>query len=281
MKIGVSTHIHVYKPLDKHLLAQIKDTGFETVELYCNPPHWPDYGKRKKQEEIAGYCLDLDLGINSLHTPFFRTLDHARAGKWFSVSAKDNDVRKESIGRIIDSLTLAEFAPVGAAVVHTGGPDEKEDGGTFDRIFYSLEEILPVSRELGVKIALENITNDFSRGHRIAAFIEESRLEGVGCCYDCGHATLYGRMLEELEEMAGQLITTHIHDTSDGLDNHLLPFEGEIDWDALAAKFAEIDYRGDLIIESKDDSGSGLMLKKGCEAALKLREKIEELKDKS
>lgn len=275
MNIGVSTHIHVYKKLDEHLLRRIKDAGFESVEIYCNPPHWHDYGARKSQEVIAGSCLDLGLKINSFHTPFFRTLDQARAGKWFSVSTKDKDVRKESVGRIIDSLSLAEFAPVRAAVVHTGGPDEKEDGGTFERIYYSLEEILTVSREIGVSIALENITNDFSRGHKIAAFIEESKLEGVGCCYDCGHATLYGRTLEELEEMAGHLITTHIHDTSNGLDNHLFPFEGEIEWDALTAKFAEIDYQGDLIIESKDDSGSELMLKKGREAVLKLREKIE------
>lgn len=276
MKIGVSTHIHVYNPLDGQLLAKIKNAGFETVELYSNLPHWPEYGNRKSQESIAGHCLDLGLDINSLHTPFFRTLDHARSGKWLSISAKDKDVRSESVGRIIDSLTLAEFAPVAAAVVHTGGPGEPEDGSTFDRIFYSLEEILPVSRELGVTIALENITNDFSRGYRIAAFIRESRLEGVGCCYDCGHATLYGRTLEELEEMSELLVTTHIHDTSDGLDNHLLPFEGDIEWDALSGKFAEIGYKGDLIIESKDDTGSVQTLKAAYVAALRLRDKIAE-----
>lgn len=274
MQIAVSTHIHAYRTLGAELLSDIVRAGFPMVELYCSPPHWPDYADRRRQREMISHCAELGLVINSIHTPFFRTLEDARAGRWYSISTKDKDVRAESVGRIIDVLPIAEHAPITAAVVHVGCPPEKEDGGTWERLYYSLEEILAVARELSIGIALENITNDFSRGHRIAAFLEESKLAGVGCCYDSGHATLYGRTVDEFTEMAPHLLTTHIHDTTEGKDNHQLPFSGDIDWDMLATTIAASDYNGALVIETKDDTNSFEMLRKAAEAGKRLMEKI-------
>ncbi len=279
MLSGVSTHIHVLRPLNNNLLKGIRDAGFDTVELYANPPHWPDYDKPSRRWEIAGICLDLGLPIHSVHTPFFRNLNEARAGKWLSLTSKDPEVRRESAERIAESIGIAEFAPVGCAVIHLGTHEEKADGGTYDRLYYSLEEILQVSRKLGVTLALENLTNDISRGHQIAHFINESGLEGVGCCYDCGHAALYERTVEELHEMAPWLASAHIHDISDGKDNHLMPFDGEIDWPSLASAFADTGYDGALIIETKDEEGSAESLKEAAKAARRLIEMIKSAKE--
>lgn len=276
MKVGVSTHIHVYRDMSPELLADIARAGFESVELYCNHPHWPTFDQKKDRDRIINACSDLGLAINSIHTPFFRKLEDAKQGRWYSISIKDNDVRRESIGRIVDSLAVAENADVKAAVVHVGSPTENEDGGTWDRLYYALEsEILPVAREVGLTIALENITNDFSRGHKISKFIEESLLADLGCCYDCGHATLFKRTNDEFNEMAPHLVTTHIHDTTEGKDNHLLPFAGEIDWNALAKAIAESNYDSDLIIETKDPDSTLEMLQQAADAGKKLRDMIE------
>ena len=275
MKVGVSTHIHVYREMSPDLLKDIARAGFESVELYCNHPHWPMFDVKADRDQIIGACNDLGLSINSIHTPFFRKLEDAKQGRWYSISTKDTNVCRESIGRIVDSLAVAENATIEAAVVHVGSPTENEDGGTWDRLYYALDEdILPVAREVGITIALENITNDFSRGHRIAEFIRESGLTDLGCCYDCGHATLFDRTVDELNEMAPHLATTHIHDTTDGLDNHLLPYAGEIDWETLAATFAGIKYTGDFIIETKDPDSTFEMLEKAAEAGKRFRAAI-------
>lgn len=284
MQTGVSTHIHVYKPLDRNLLSAIKKAGFETVELYANHPHWPGYADPASRRQIAQICIDLDLPVNSVHSPFFRTLDDARAGRWLSVTARDNGLRRESVERIVESAAVAEFVPVQNIVVHIGAPDEQEDGATFDRLFYSLEEILAATQGLGITVALENITNDISRGSRIARFLTDSDLAqngSVGCCYDCGHAAIYGVTVEEFQQMAPWLATTHIHDTTEGRDNHLMPFEGDIDWDALASAFAATPYDGALIIETKDDSGSLRTLDLAAAAAARLRDKILEAREKT
>ena len=38
--------------------------------------------------------------------------------------------------------------------------------------------------------------------------------------------------------MRDRVVTTHIHDNHGEKDEHLLPFEGTIDWDAAFALFA-------------------------------------------
>ena len=271
MKLGVSTHIHVHKQLGADLLRGIKEAGFETVELYASRPHWPGYDTNPGRREAVQICADLALTINSVHSPFFRSLDEARAGRWLSITSRDNDIRSESVERIVEAASLAEFTQVGYVIVHLGEPGETQDGGTWDRLYYSLDEILSATNGFGIRIALENITNDISRGHHIATFMAEARLRRTLCCYDCGHATLYGRTVEELREMAPWMATTHIHDTSGGLDNHLIPFEGDLDWQALADAFAESGYDGALVIESKDDMGSTQSLRKAAEAGERLR----------
>lgn len=281
MKVGISTHIHVFTPLGKELFTNIKACGFECVEIYASDPHWPDFFKSSSQEKMARTCNDVDLEINSIHTPFFRDYESAKAGKWYSISDKNKDVRLESVDKIIDALAFAEHTPFKAAVVHVGASSEQEDTNTWERMFYSLEEIIPIAKKLKVGIALENITNDFSRGHRIADFIKESRLENLGCCYDSGHATIYDRTVDEFNEMAPHLLTTHIHDCSDGKDNHLLPFTGELNWPALAKAWARSEYEGDLIIETKDISNSMEMLIKAADAGKRLRDMIMEEKERA
>jgi sugar phosphate isomerase/epimerase len=279
MLIGVSTHIHVYKPLGRELLEGIARSGFETVELYANNPHWPGYVNGASRREIAGICAELELPVNSVHAPFFRTLEEARAGHWLSITARDSDLRRESVERVVLGAAIAEHLPVGNIVVHLGAPDEEEDASTWDRLYYSLEEIIDSTEGLGTSVALENITNPISRGERIAAFLEKSGLP-VRCCYDCGHAAIYNLLVQEFRQMEPWLATTHIHDTTDGLDNHLLPFEGEIDWQALAAAFAHSTFDGALIIETKDETGSTAMITRAAEAAESLRGMISKEREK-
>jgi sugar phosphate isomerase/epimerase len=55
----------------------------------------------------------------------------------------------------------------------------------------------------------------------------------VKLCFDAGHANLDGDVLPALETTRDSLVTTHIHDNRGERDDHLLPYEGTIDWDAL------------------------------------------------
>ena len=72
---------------------------------------------------------------------------------------------------------------------------------------------------------------------------------GLGICLDVGHARLQGDVVEALETVAGYLVTTHLHDNGGRKDDHLLPFDGVIDWPELLIAFQKVGYDGTLMFE--------------------------------
>ena len=55
--------------------------------------------------------------------------------------------------------------------------------------------------------------------------------------------------MDALETVAGYLVTTHLHDNRGRTDDHLLPFEGVIDWPELLIGFQKVGYDGTLMFE--------------------------------
>jgi sugar phosphate isomerase/epimerase len=49
-------------------------------------------------------------------------------------------------------------------------------------------------------------------------------------CFDIGHAHIGDGVLPSLELMREFLVTSHIHDNNGLKDEHLLPYEGTIEW---------------------------------------------------
>jgi sugar phosphate isomerase/epimerase len=69
------------------------------------------------------------------------------------------------------------------------------------------------------------------------------------------------------------LITTHVHDNRGRADDHLVPFEGTIDWPAALTAVQKIGYEGALILEI-DARGSA---KDALARAQKARQRMERL----
>ena len=51
---------------------------------------------------------------------------------------------------------------------------------------------------------------------------------------DVGHAHILGDTAEAIETTSEYLVTTHIHDNRGSSDDHLVPFQGSIDWAATS-----------------------------------------------
>ena len=58
-----------------------------------------------------------------------------------------------------------------------------------------------------------------------------------------------GDLVDAIETVSGHLATTHVHDNRGREDDHLVPFEGAIDWDAALMAFQKIGYDGALLFE--------------------------------
>lgn len=112
----------------------------------------------------------------------------------------------------------------------------------------SIEEILRIAEPLGVQIAVEVIPNELSRAGSIVHFVEDD-LDEVGICLDFGHAHLDGDVIDAVETVSEHLIATHVHDNRGRADDHLLPFDGTIDWPGTLLAVQKIGYDGPFMFE--------------------------------
>ena len=71
----------------------------------------------------------------------------------------------------------------------------------------------------------------------------------VGICLDFGHAHMDGDLVDAIETVSEHLITTHVHDNRGRTDDHLVPFEGTIDWPAALTAVQKVGYDGTLLFE--------------------------------
>ena len=90
-----------------------------------------------------------------------------------------------------------------------------------------------------MRIAIEVIPNALSTARQLVRLIEDEDLPALGICLDVGHARLQGDVVDALETVAGYLVTTHLHDNAGRRDDHLLPFDGVIDWPELIDRLPE------------------------------------------
>ena len=138
----------------------------------------------------------------------------------------------------------------------------------------SIEELQREAKPLGVRVAIEVIPNELSRAGSLVHFVEQDvDAEDVGICLDFGHAHMDGDVLDAIETVSGHLLTTHLHDNRGKTDDHLVPFDGTIDWPAAHTAVQKIGYDGALVLEIAAHGSTKETLQK----AQKARHRIERL----
>ena len=77
----------------------------------------------------------------------------------------------------------------------------------------------------------------------------------AGFCYDSGHENLFPARFDLLTEYGSRLSALHLHDNNglrnyDGTDDqHLIPFDGNIDWKNIVEKIRKTPYKGPVSLE--------------------------------
>ena len=97
----------------------------------------------------------------------------------------------------------------------------------------------------------------------------------IGACWDTGHAhSCYADQYEPLLKLGPRLHCTHINDNLGGPgDHHLIPFSGAVNWESVMKALREINYSGDLILESFINRSTPNVLKDDMARAAYLAER--------
>jgi sugar phosphate isomerase/epimerase len=253
-QFGVSTLLFHHQRLCRDHLLEIAAHGFETVEVFATRTH-VDYHNPAAVADLQQWLAEAGLELRSIHAPIG---ERYTAGRWsgpLSIASADPDARAHAVREAEHALHIARRIPVAVFVAHLGivgavsesGPDSRASARR------SIEELQRIAEPLGVQIAVEVIPNELSRAGSLVHFVEEDleAVEGpdVGICLDFGHANLEGDVVDAIEIVSEHLVATHVHDNRGRADDHLLPFEGTIDWPGALTTIQKIGYDGALILE--------------------------------
>ena len=130
----------------------------------------------------------------------------------------------------------------------------------------SVEALPLLAAPLGVRVAVEVIPNELSQPGSLAHFVDELDRTDVGICLDFGHAQLDGDVVDAIDIVSEHLAAVHVHDNRGRGDDHLLPFEGTIDWPGALTGIQKVGYDGPLMLEIERRAGANETLAKAVRA---------------
>jgi len=279
-QFGVSTHLYHHQRLCRAHLIEIAAHGFETVEVFATRTHF-DYHNPSAVSDLQQWLAETGLALSSLHAPVGESYTAGRWSGWLSLASSGAGDRERAVAEAEHALHVARRIPVRVLVVHLGAPRALQPAGGDSRAAArrSLEELHHVAEPLGVRIAVEILPNELSRAGSLAHFVDvdlrKADLPGapVGIGFDIGHAHVEGDVGEALEAVSEHVLTVDVHDNGGRVDEHLVPFEGTVDWPAALTAVQKIGYDGPLMLEV---GGRG-PAKETLARARRAREKMERL----
>ena len=234
----LSTYRYVNHPLTSDMLAQIARSGASKVEVFCASSHFA-YRDPQVLKELADALVEHQLQLHSLHSPTERSSAPGRESSApISISDLERIRRQDAVDEVKRALEVAERIPFRFLVQHLATGRQAVDPRSFDAAFSSLEHLVVFAKQRGVTIAVENTPNELGSPESLHRFIRETHLHDLRLCFDIGHAHVGDGEIPGFELMRDRIVTTHIHDNHGDKDEHLLPYEGNIDWDAAFDAFS-------------------------------------------
>ena len=286
-QFGVSTHLYHGQRLSRDHLLEIAAHGFETIEVFATRTHF-DYHNPAVVADLQQWMAEAGLTLHGIHAPVMQAYEGGRSIGPLSLASSDADLRAQAVAETEHALHIARRIPVKVLATHLGlqrtgthgarqglQPGQPYDGRAAAR--RSIEELQRVAAPLGVQIAVEVIPNELSRAGSLVHFVEEDvdGLEGrpVGICLDFGHAHMDGDLVDAIETVSEHFVSAHVHDNRGRTDDHLVPFEGTIDWPGALTAIQKVGYEGPLMFEIAADGSA----KETLVRARKARQRMEKM----
>jgi len=229
-----------YKLPFAQAIPMIRQAGFEAVSLGARPQH-SGYATAKGRAVIRKLIEENGLTIDSVHAPF---------PEGDQLFALDEAKRLESIRQCKTAIDTALDMNGRIVVLHLI-PYGISHGDARNRMIVqgmnSLKALAAYAADKEVKLALENGQRpDYDQV--LESCLSEFSGDPIGFCYDSGHENVQKTCFQLLEKFGRRLLTVHLHDNL-GSDTHMLPYEGNIDWDRFRKIFHGLDYSGSLLLE--------------------------------
>ena len=233
----------------------VATVGFQQVEVLGRDPHLGTRLTGKSLSDFLSRVESRGLKVRTMHAPSGRT----------TLGTTDKEWRQQEISTLQDYiLFLSDLGgtdmvihPIPNPIFVENAHDTETAELVKEGVSISLDRLVPVAQNAGVRINLENLPYHCDYPYRTMAelrtLVDPYPLEHLGLILDTGHVGVLGNeIVDEIRSAGSRLCGTHLHDvegTKDGTD-HRGPTRGFLNWDDLLDTLEEIDYQGPYTFET-------------------------------
>lgn len=235
-------------------LDSVAAAGFGQTEILGQDPHLTVPPTGDTLSAFRARLSDRGLRARTIHAPLRRNV----------LGAPDETWRQEVVKVLASYLRLAAGLESSEVIIHpVPNPIFVPEGDhplvarrIAEAVPRSLDQLVPVARQEGVRILLENLP--YSCGYpylgmqELRALVDGYPEEQVGLVIDTGHAwTMKKDPSLEIEFAGSRLHGTHLQDVDydHPNDNHWAPTQGGLDWPAIRRALASVGYSGPWTFE--------------------------------
>jgi hexulose-6-phosphate isomerase len=169
------------------------------------------------------------------------------------LSDPDAGVRKEGVEGLKQTLRDAKrYGATSVLLVPAKGTKTVSYDDCWKRSIPEIKKAIPLAKELGVKIAIENVWNDFIyKPEQAKAYLEEIDSPEVGWHFDIGNVCPRGVEPKKwvaaetwIAVLGKRILKLHIKEFSKRIGFGVRFFEGDNNWPAIMAALDKVGYNG-------------------------------------
>lgn len=207
-------------------LNGIKHAGFNNVFV-----QWYDKDFEISQIKQVELCKQDDLNIIFAHLGYQNINEiWLDSGDYFVDRYKKDILDVSKLG--IDKVIMHPCSKFEA-------PDPSEIG------LRRFKEIINYAESLNVVVCVENTK---IRQH-LEYLLDNINNSNFGLCFDAGHYHCNFKDDWNFDKYINRIFAVHLHDNHFESDEHLLPFDGNLDWNYIINKLKELNYNGPITME--------------------------------
>lgn len=259
-KIGIM--LNAKKGLDaENYVKAIASLGFEAT--FTGVPAW------ERIDALGNIFAKNEVTWETMHAPFGHIND-----MWL-----DCEEGETMYAELANGVDACRAAGVPILVVHLSSGLTPPPITDLGRSRFSRLVDYAAARQ--VQIAFENQRMLANIAWAFEAF---EKAPHVGFCYDTGHEGCFTPGRQYMPLFGQKLICTHIHDNSGVFDHdeHMIPFDGKLDYTRIARQIRESGFSGTLMLEviaansrHYNDITCEAYLEKAAAAAKRLRNMVD------
>ena len=251
MKLSVELYTLAQRFGDFRAIEISKAAGFDAIDYsYYYDKECEEVlgdGYKEYAEKLRAHLDKVGISCNQAHAPF--------SFKY----ALEHNIFEEKYLWMIHALESASILGAENIVVHSITVPEGVDFEEYNIEYY--KSFIPYCEQFGIRVAVENLFGRDEKRKRLTGklgspaelnrIVEKINSPWIVACVDIGHAALTGYEPEKFIEGVNPTIlkALHVQDNDYLDDKHILPYTGELNWEAIMHSLKKVGYTGDLTFE--------------------------------